>query len=165
MSSRVVLGNRVTESVTVYRYLIDIFPFIPMFFVILATLWLPKKSKSPQNQLIKRGFLYPGRESNPHVFKGHWILSPARLPIPPPGRELGCKSRSFFSNSKQNDIFFTRKSRKYLQQHSLISITPRKSIAHSNNSSGYNLIQSCTHRCHPHVTLLAKGYERVMKGP
>ena len=117
------------------------------------TLWLkfapylrPAKSKSPQNQMIKRGFLYPGRESNPHVFKGHWILSPARLPIPPPGRELGCKSRSFFSNSKQNDIFFTRKSRKYLQQHSVISITPRKSIAHPNNSSGYNLIQSSTHR-------------------
>ena len=27
----------------------------------------------------------PKRESNPHGFKGHWILSPARLPIPPSG--------------------------------------------------------------------------------
>ena len=34
---------------------------------------------------MKKRILYPGRESNPHVFKGHWILSPARLPIPPPG--------------------------------------------------------------------------------
>lgn len=120
-----------------------------------------KRVRFSSNSLIFN--LYPGRESNPHVFKGHWILSPARLPIPPPGRELGCKSISFFSNSKQNDIFFTRKSRKYLQQHSLISITPRKSITHPSNSPGYNLIQSYTHRYHPHVTLLAKDYERVMK--
>ena len=27
----------------------------------------------------------PERESNPHIFKGYWILSPARLPIPPSG--------------------------------------------------------------------------------
>ena len=122
-----------------------------------------KPSQSFDSEGFLSIFLYPGRESNPHVFKGHWILSPARLPIPPPGRELGCKSISFFSNSKQNDIFFTRKSRKYLQQHSLISITPRKSITHPSNSPGYNLIQSYTHRYHPHVTLLAKDYERVMK--
>ena len=37
---------------------------------------------------IGRPFSCPERESNPHVFKGHWILSPARLPIPPSG--LGC---------------------------------------------------------------------------
>ena len=30
-------------------------------------------------------FACPERGSNPHVFKGHWILSPARLPIPPSG--------------------------------------------------------------------------------
>ena len=127
------------------------------------TLSKEKPSRSSDQEGYLSIFVYPGRESNPHVFKGHWILSPARLPIPPPGRELGCKSISFFSNSKQNDIFFTRKSRKYLQQHSLISITPRKSITHPSNSPGYNLIQSYTHRYHPHVTLLAKGYERVMK--
>jgi hypothetical protein len=28
-----------------------------------------------------------GRESNPHVHKGHRILSPVRLPIPPPKHE------------------------------------------------------------------------------
>ena len=27
----------------------------------------------------------PGGESNPHIFKGYWILSPARLPVPPSG--------------------------------------------------------------------------------
>ena len=31
-------------------------------------------------------FSCPKRESNPHGFKGHWILSPARLPIPPSGQ-------------------------------------------------------------------------------
>ena len=30
-------------------------------------------------------FLCPKPGSNRHVFKGHWILSPARLPIPPFG--------------------------------------------------------------------------------
>jgi hypothetical protein len=28
---------------------------------------------------------YPGPGSNRHDRNGHWILSPARLPIPPPG--------------------------------------------------------------------------------
>ena len=44
---------------------------------------------------IKKGwhfanlFLCPKPGSNRHVFKGHWILSPTRLPIPPfgPGRQ------------------------------------------------------------------------------
>ena len=41
-------------------------------------------------------FACPERGSNPHVFKGHWILSPARLPIPPSGQgmvsgETDCK--------------------------------------------------------------------------
>ena len=35
-------------------------------------------------QRIKRA-LYPERESNPHGRNGHRILSPACLPIPPPG--------------------------------------------------------------------------------
>jgi hypothetical protein len=30
---------------------------------------------------------YPGRDLNPHVRDEHRILSPACLPIPPPGRE------------------------------------------------------------------------------
>src|SRR2546426_720199 len=29
--------------------------------------------------------LYPGRESNPHLLNGDRILSPACLPVPPPG--------------------------------------------------------------------------------
>ena len=45
--------------------------------------------KGPRAQKKHRGFavlfLCPKRESNPHGFKGHWILSPARLPIPPSG--------------------------------------------------------------------------------
>ncbi len=27
--------------------------------------------------------MYRKWDSNPHDFKGHWILSPARLPVPP----------------------------------------------------------------------------------
>ena len=79
------------------------------------------------------------------------------------GVNSGAKVDLFSQTPNKMKFFFTRKSRKYLQQHSVISITPRKSITHPNNSSGYNHIQSCTHRYHPHVTLLAKGYERVMK--
>ncbi len=32
-------------------------------------------------------FLYPGRDLNPHGRDGHRILSPACLPIPPPGQK------------------------------------------------------------------------------
>ena len=46
----------------------------------IGVLWIKRKTSR-----FVREVLYPGRESNPHVFKGHWILSPARLPIPPPG--------------------------------------------------------------------------------
>ena len=36
--------------------------------------------------------LYPGRDLNPHDRNGHRILSPACLPVPPPGRrECGCE--------------------------------------------------------------------------
>ena len=33
-------------------------------------------------------FACPKPGSNRHVFKGHWILSPARLPIPPFGHRM-----------------------------------------------------------------------------
>ena len=33
-------------------------------------------------------FPYPGRESNPHCRNGNRILSPACLPVPPPGHYL-----------------------------------------------------------------------------
>ncbi len=33
-------------------------------------------------------FLYPGRDLNPHGLYGHRILSPACLPVPPPGHRL-----------------------------------------------------------------------------
>ncbi len=36
--------------------------------------------------------MYPGRESNPHGLNGHRILSPACLPIPPPGQNWKCKN-------------------------------------------------------------------------
>ena len=42
------------------------------------------KTKKPCLSNDKQGFLYSGRDLNPHVFKGHRILSPACLPIPPP---------------------------------------------------------------------------------
>ena len=40
---------------------------------------------------VRSLFSCPKRESNPHGFKGHWILSPARLPIPPSGLIGDCK--------------------------------------------------------------------------
>ena len=38
------------------------------------------ETKNPPSE---EGLKYLGRESNPHV-RRHWILNPARLPIPPP---------------------------------------------------------------------------------
>ena len=38
-----------------------------------------------ENQQLTKSFLCPGPGSNRHVFKGQWILSPSRLPIPPLG--------------------------------------------------------------------------------
>ena len=39
--------------------------------------------------------LYPGRDLNPHDRNGHRILSPACLPVPPPGRYI--KKTSLFT--------------------------------------------------------------------
>ncbi len=44
------------------------------------------KSKTPANVVFTGVFIvstYRRWDSNPHGFKGHWILSPARLPVPP----------------------------------------------------------------------------------
>ena len=43
--------------------------------------WAPKKGRFNQPPF----FWCPKPGSNRHVFKGHWILSPTRLPIPPFG--------------------------------------------------------------------------------
>ena len=64
--------------------------------LLLATLWLPDKSKTAENQMINSGFEYPDPGSNRDELL-HWCLRPARLPIPPSGRgsrfitELRCK--------------------------------------------------------------------------
>jgi len=57
--------------------------------------------------------LYPGRESNPHTLQ-YWILNPARLPIPPPGRRLytekksvrECKDSAFIQIANLSFTFF-----------------------------------------------------------
>ena len=42
----------------------------------------------------------PERESNPYFHNGNWILSPARLPVPPSGR-VGCKGNSLCDIAKR----------------------------------------------------------------
>ncbi len=47
------------------------------------------KTKNPRKPRPSRVFaMYPGRESNPHSLSGNRILSPACLPVPPPGQLL-----------------------------------------------------------------------------
>ena len=47
------------------------------------------KPKQYQGLLFDK---YPGRESNPHDRNGHRILSPACLPVPPPGHHVRKKT-------------------------------------------------------------------------
>ncbi len=47
-----------------------------------------QKLKNPRKLLLSRVLeMYPGRESNPHGRNNHRILSPACLPVPPPGQK------------------------------------------------------------------------------
>ena len=49
---------------------------------------LKEKIKNAENLLLSSvSAVYPGRESNPHACLEHRILSPACLPIPPPGQK------------------------------------------------------------------------------
>ena len=53
----------------------------------------PSQCKKPLEEKSSRGFLYPGRDLNPHGRNVHRILSPACLPIPPPGRTTKQRKR------------------------------------------------------------------------
>ena len=44
-----------------------------------------KKSKLFDNQIV---WMYPERDLNPHDRNDHRILSPACLPVPPPGQKI-----------------------------------------------------------------------------
>ena len=62
------------------------------------------KSESPGKFSLSRASLqYPGRESNPHGRNDHRILSPACLPVPPPGREVQCQYQSKTSDKLKTD--------------------------------------------------------------
>ncbi len=51
--------------------------------------WNFIKTKNPRKLVLSRVLEeYPGRESNPHGRNDHRILSPACLPVPPPGRKV-----------------------------------------------------------------------------
>ncbi len=56
--------------------------------------------------------LYPERDLNPHSRNGHWILSPACLPIPPSGRINGnpllAGANIVFSGDPYNNLFKKR---------------------------------------------------------
>ena len=43
-----------------------------------------KNAQLIENKLVAQ---YPGRDLNPHSRNGHRILSPACLPVPPPGHK------------------------------------------------------------------------------
>ena len=44
----------------------------------------------------------PRRDSNPHIFKGQWILSPSRLPFRHSGRGRDCKDTHFLRFYKRD---------------------------------------------------------------
>ena len=56
--------------------------------------------------------MYPGRDLNPYGRDGHWILSPACLPIPPPGPIIVHDSlNGTLSNIKRNGVQSLRRDR------------------------------------------------------
>ena len=59
----------------------------PAFLHIPRVDWRTKKNSRHSHEGYPAVFIkkYPERESNPHGRNGHRILSPACLPIPPPG--------------------------------------------------------------------------------
>ena len=59
--------------------------------------------------LILTLILYPGRESNPHFLNENRILSPACLPVPPPGHLLlKIASQKDHLDSKQINLLVNR---------------------------------------------------------
>lgn len=71
----------------------------------LATLWLPRKRKTAENQVINSRFVYPDSGSNRDGLL-HWCLRPTRLPIPPSGLTLykcGCKDTT---KNRISQIFY-----------------------------------------------------------
>gem|GEM_PF-1956669 len=55
---------------------------------------------------------YPGRDLNPHSRNGHRILSPACLPVPPPGqkiRALKLKVQSFINTKTLNFVLWSER--------------------------------------------------------
>ena len=56
--------------------------------------------------------MYPGRDLNPYGRDGHWILSPACLPIPPPGPIIvHVLPNDTLSNIKRNGVQSLRRDR------------------------------------------------------
>ena len=56
--------------------------------------------------------MYPGRDLNPYGRDGHWILSPACLPIPPPGPIIvNVSLNDTLSNIERNSIQSLRRDR------------------------------------------------------
>jgi hypothetical protein len=72
---------------------------------IAATSQFFKKTKPENTNVFRLLGMYPGRDLNPHIFKGYRILSPACLPIPPPG------PINFFSRKRKRELIMERKTR------------------------------------------------------
>ena len=61
------------------------------FFGIMSAKQTIIKVKSIENQMINNAFKYPRRDLNPYI-RRYRILSPACLPVPPPGRRMERKT-------------------------------------------------------------------------
>ena len=73
----------------------------------------PTYNKPLWNAIVTRGLEYPGRELNPHGRNGHRILSPACLPIPPPGQKCGGKIKKNVGDLKIKSVYRQEKIKLY----------------------------------------------------
>ena len=82
-----------------YKHIIDFPNFLTFFFKddtkSVQVFSFSKRNKKCRNAYVSSiSALYPGRDLNPHARDEHRILSPACLPIPPPGRDCQEKKPS-----------------------------------------------------------------------
>ena len=95
-----------------------------------------------ENQQLTKSFLYPEPGSNRHSHYSHWCLRPARLPIPPSGRDQRRQRYAFFPFLQKNagitkDVFIT----------SVFKKRPEGDGAAKALAASESLLISCVNNC------------------
>ena len=108
MAHKILLFSHILYYVDLFfpqdlRWIIHIYSFFQhLIWRILYISFSSKNNKAPLNSEA----LYPGRDLNPHGRNGHRILSPACLPIPPPGQDGIKKNSSLFERNFERETGF-----------------------------------------------------------